>query len=195
MGKYQINYEAIDADENKKNGIPYADFITLSETITAILLILVLVLTFVFRVAAVGGDSMSPTIEDGDKIVINRLNYVPAKGDIVSIDSQGLGQSKLRRIIAVGGDKVTVSYSTGKVTVNGTEIEERYMTYTEPDILGEDYTIEVPGGHYFVLGDNRNNNRDSRNEGIGCVTADDIEGKAVVRIWPMTKLGSVGDDE
>ena len=191
MAKYQINYEAIDADENKKNGIPYADLIILSETITGILLILVLVLTFVFRVAAVGGDSMSPTISDGDKIVIKRLNYVPAKGDIVSVDKEGLGKSKLRRIIAEGGDKVTVSYTTGKVTVNGTELEERYMAYTEPDILGEDFTIEVPGGHYFVLGDNRNNSYDSRSSGVGCITADDIEGKAVVRIWPMTKLGSL----
>lgn len=194
MAKYQINYEAIDSDERKNNGIPYADFLMLAETVIGILLVAVLVFTFVFKTMSVSGDSMSPTIENADRVIINNMKYTPEVGDVVAIDSFALGSSKLRRIVAKGGDTVKVDYNTGKLTVNGTEVEESYLAeYPVPEILGKDFEMTVPGGQYFVLCDNRSSFQDSRNDNIGCISADQIKGKAVCTIFPLSSIGAIGN--
>ena len=102
MAKFQINYEALDADENKKNGIPYEEFLEWSETIIFAFFAVILVFTFLLRLANVDGESMVPTLQDGEKLIVHHLFYTPEKGDIVIVDSQSLGKPIVKRIIAEG---------------------------------------------------------------------------------------------
>ena len=92
----------------------------------------------------------------------------------------------VKRAIALGGDRIKIK--DGKVYVNGIEQKEPYIngSYTEGDID----TI-VPPGTVFVMGDNRENSHDSRSADVSFVPVDDIEGKALFRIWPFNNLGKV----
>ena len=127
MAKYQINYEALDADDNKKNGTPYEEFLEWSETIIFAFFAVILVFTFLLRLANVDGESMVPTLQDGEKLIINHLFYTPEKGDIVIVDSQSLGKPIVKRIIAEGGDQVDINFDTGVVKVNGEVLQEDYI--------------------------------------------------------------------
>ena len=83
--KFQINYEALDSDENKKNGTPYEEFLEWSETIIFAFFAVILVFTFLLRQANVDGGSMIPTLQDGEKLIVHHLFYTPEKGDIVTL--------------------------------------------------------------------------------------------------------------
>ena len=193
MAKYQINYEALDADENKKNGTPYEEFLEWSETIIFAFFAVILVFTFLLRLANVDGESMVPTLQDGEKLIINHLFYTPEKGDIVIVDSQSLGKPIVKRIIAEGGDQVDINFDTGVVKVNGEVLQEDYINeLTQLDEGAFEYPVTVPEGNYFVMGDNRMHSADSRSFKIGFVPEEEIAGHVVFRIWPMDRIGTVG---
>ncbi len=192
MAKYQINYEALDTDENKKNGTPYEEFLEWVETIIFAFFAVILIFTFLLRQANVDGESMLPTLKDGEKLIVHHLFYEPAKGDIVIVDSQGLGKPIVKRIIAEGGDTLDINFETGEVTVNGTVLQEDYiLDLTQRDEMGHDYPVTVPENCYFVMGDNRMNSLDSRSAAVGFVPEDEIMGKVVFRIWPLDRIGTV----
>lgn len=192
MAKYQINYEALDADDNKKNGTPYEEFLEWSETIIFAFFAVILVFTFLLRLANVDGESMVPTLQDGEKLIINHLFYTPEKGDIVIVDSQSLGKPIVKRIIAEGGDQVDINFDTGVVKVNGEVLQEDYINeLTQLDEGAFEYPVTVPEGNYFVMGDNRMHSADSRSSRIGFIPAEEIAGHVVFRIWPMDRIGTV----
>ncbi len=192
MAKYQVNYEAADDDENKKNGIPYEDFLEWVETIIFALFTVIIIFTFILRQANVDGESMLPTLEDGERLIVNHLFYEPEVGDIVIVNSKGLGKPIVKRVIAKGGDEVNIDFSTGEVSVNGTVLEEDYIKdLTKLDEGGHDYPVVVPENCYFVMGDNRMNSRDSRDAAVGFITEEEIMGKAVFRIWPPDRIGTL----
>ena len=197
MAKYELNYEALDEEEQdkKKKDKSAEDMLDWLEMLITVFFAVVLVFTFIFRIAIVDGESMVPTLEDKDKLVVSHLFYEPEDGDVVIVNSKGLGKVIVKRVIATENQTVDVDYSEGKVYVDGQLLDEPYIN--EPTITDfgfHDYPVTVPAGHVFVMGDNRNHSTDSRAESVGFVDKSDIMGKAVFRIWPFNKLGALPED-
>jgi len=143
-----------------------------------------LIVTFGFQVARVDGLSMSPTLEDHDRLIVNKLVYEigdPRPGDIVMlyypVDPEKMF---VKRVIAKEGDMVRIE--DGRVSVNGVPLHDDYVPdeFRSHDDWGP---TEIQQGYYFVMGDHRNNSLDSRH--WGSVPKKYIVGKVKVRWWPL----------
>ena len=147
--------------------------------IVAAMVLLVLLFTFIFRAAGVHGDSMQPTLQSGDRLVLFSHFYTPQRGDVVVINRY-TEESLIKRVIG----------ATGLVYVNGERLNEPYISgLTAPrEMVGE---VTVPEGCIFVLGDNRGISKDSRYREIGMVKVSDVVGRAIFRLWPITKCGVI----
>ena len=133
------------------------------EALISAALVLVLIFSFFFRIIQVDGSSMVPTLVNGDKLIVWGAGYTPQRGDVVIVDSYtSYGKPLVKRVIAKGGDTVSIDYATGTVAVNGEVLQEDYIA--EPTYLGYDVTFPytVPEGTVFVMGDNREWSKDSR---------------------------------
>jgi signal peptidase I len=143
-----------------------------------------LIVTFGFQVARVEGQSMAPTLEDQDRLIVNKLIYrliSPQRGDIVMLYYPLKPEkSFVKRVIAEEGD--TVKVVDGQVFVNDVPLADSYVAseYRSHDDWGPSI---VPEGYYFVMGDHRNNSSDSRHWGF--VPKRYIIGKVQVRWWPL----------
>ncbi|XME02847.1 signal peptidase I [Lachnospiraceae bacterium C1.1] len=141
---------------------------------------------FIIVNAIVPSSSMETTIMTGDRVIGNRLAYSfsePERGDIIIFKFPD-DESKLyiKRLIGLPGE--TVEIKEGKVFVDGEALDEPYLTVTTEGTFGP-YT--VPEGHYFMLGDNRNNSADSRYWNNTYLAREKIVGKAVFKYWPGFK--------
>jgi signal peptidase I len=144
----------------------------------------VLIVTFGFQVARVEGQSMAPTLEDQDRLIVNKLVYrigEPRRGDIVMLYYPlNPDKSFVKRVIAEEGD--TVRIVDGRVYVNDIPLKDDYVSseYRSHDDWGPQV---IPEGYYFVMGDHRNNSSDSRHWGM--VPKRYIIGKVQLRWWPV----------
>ncbi|NLJ88160.1 MAG: signal peptidase I [Epulopiscium sp.] len=153
------------------------------------------IINFLFQNTQVIGNSMEPSLQDGNSIIINKLVYrlkVPQRGDIIAFKNpDNPSEHYIKRIIGIPGD--TIEIKEGKVYLNGNLLEEDYIL--EPmdiSIIGNmDYPVLVSEDNYFVMGDNRNISYDSRYKDIGLVNKSSITGKGLIRIWPLNKIGIV----
>ncbi len=165
-----------------KNLLDYLhDFVTL---LSGVLLVLLLLL----RVVVVSGPSMKNTLIDGDYIVLlsNVFYSEPARGDVVvaSKDSFKNGEPIIKRIIATEGQEVDIDFNAGIVYVDGEALDEPY-TLTDTNLQeGIEFPVTVEKGCVFVMGDNRNESKDSRNPEIGQIDCREIVGKAVFLLFP-----------
>lgn len=162
------------------------------EALISAALVLVLIFSFFFRIIQVDGESMVPTLDDGNKLIVWGAGYAPQRGDVVIIDSYtSYGKTLVKRVIARGGDTVDIDYNTGTVMVNGEVLQEDYIA--APTYLGYDVTFPyvVPEGTVFVMGDNRNSSLDSRSTYIGCIDERDILGKVLLCFLPFSDFGVV----
>jgi signal peptidase I len=146
------------------------------------------IILFFYQPVKVEGGSMEPGLEDQERIFINKLVYRwenIARGDIVVFrNPRDRRKSFIKRVIALPGDRIRISY--GHVYVNGRLLEEPYVPEEFLD-TGSYPETAMPANTYFVLGDHRNSSNDSRE--IGPIPRSDIFGKAVFGYWPMEKLG------
>lgn len=154
------------------------------KTLASAALYAIVIVTFVFQVARVEGLSMAPTLDDQDRLIVNKLIYrvsSPRRGDIVML-YYPLDPDKMfvKRVIAEEGDQVRIV--DGRVYVNDVPMPSDYVPteYQSHDDWGPQV---VPQGHYFVMGDHRNNSQDSRH--FGFVPKRYIVGKVQVRWWPV----------
>lgn len=187
MAKYELNYEVL--DNKKKKNSTSEEFIDWIESIVFSFFAVILFFTFIFRIAYVDGESMLPTLEDKDKLMVSYLFYKPAAGDIVIVDSEGLEKLIVKRVIAVEGQTVDIDFSTGEVKVDGKLLEENYIKdLTQLDEGGHQYPVTVPDDCVFVMGDNRMNSTDSRSSVVGFVPKEDIAGKVFFRFFPFNRV-------
>ncbi|HEX9797147.1 MAG TPA: signal peptidase I [Anaerolineales bacterium] len=152
--------------------------------IAGLLFLLVNMVTARIRVE---GNSMEPSLHDGEFVVVNRLAYRldnPARGDIVVFHFPlDTGRRFIKRIVGEPGDIVQIQ--GGQVYVNGNLLDEPYIA-AAPRYSGE---WQVGPDQAFVLGDNRNNSSDSQNWGM--LPLSEIIGKAVLIYWPLTDIGLI----
>lgn len=146
--------------------------------------------TYVIKLAYVSGESMYPTLADGDLLLVNQVNNQPSRGDIILIDisqSSLPGEYAVKRVVALEGDTVILDYESDSVYVNGVRIVESYLNLDQGDPMIElngvsAITYQVPPGAVFVLGDNRNDSIDSRSETLGMIEKTEMVGVVFLHI-------------
>ena len=161
------------------------------QCVVTALLACILVFTFLFRVIDVIGPSMEDTFYTGHKVIITRLAGDYKQGDVVVLRKTTYGKDPIiKRVIAVGGQTVSINFMTGTVYVDGVALDEPYTK--EPTWTMEDFTapVYVPEGSIFVMGDNRNHSQDSRYGRIGTVDTRYVLGKVIFQIWPVNRIGT-----
>jgi signal peptidase I len=145
------------------------------------------VFRFVIRTAHVTGNSMEPTLNHGDVVVLSKLGYIfgnPKVRDIVAFPyKENPSEFYIKRIIGVPGDEIELR--DYKFLVNGVPLEDAFST--EQIIASGDvsFPLTVPQGQYFVLGDNRNQSKDSRFNSVGCIPKEQMVGKVIFTLWPL----------
>ena len=170
-----------------------SDFVkSLIKDIIVAAILAAVVISFV-RPTIVKQTSMQDTLNPNDYIIMYRRAYSgdkePKRGDIVIFkselqDENGKNKLLIKRVIGLPGDKITIN--DGKVYINDKEYDESYLKdgYT----TGSVNNFKVPKGEYFVMGDNRVVSIDSRYSEVGCIKKDAIKGRAILRLFPFTKI-------
>lgn len=153
---------------------------------------------FLFTPIAVDGESMMPTLEDGDRMIVNKIGYKigePKRFDIVVFHAPEQ-KNYIKRVIGLPGD--TVEYKDDQLYINGESIDEPYLDAYKAQItegtLTEDFTLkdidvsleEIPEGYVFVMGDNRRYSKDSRH--IGIIEQKEIIGNTSLIFWPFNDI-------
>lgn len=153
-----------------------------------------LIRTYVAQTFFIPTASMSPTLRIDDRIAIDKLSYRirdPRRGEIVVFRgperTQLAGIDLVKRIVALPGEKV--SSANGRILVDGEPIDEPYLPKGAAGRNVAFLPFEVPAGKYFLMGDNRMVSNDSRI--FGAIDRDDIIGRAMIRIWPISRLGKL----
>jgi signal peptidase I len=147
----------------------------------------VLIATLFLPILQISGDSMSPTLEH-DEIVLLLKTKKFDRGDLIGFYYQG--KILLKRVIALPEDEVAID-ADGNVYVNGELLEEPYVTDKGLGDCDLEFPYKVPGTSYFVMGDRRSNSVDSRNSVVGSIPQEDIIGKVFIRVWPFSRFGFV----
>lgn len=147
----------------------------------------VLVAVLLLPVLQIYGTSMSPSLTQGN-IVVSLKSSSFETGDMIAFYYNN--KILVKRVIAQSGDWVDIS-EDGTVYVNNREIDEPYLSEKALGTCDIKLPYQVPESRVFVMGDHRSVSIDSRSTAVGCVAEEQVVGKIVFRVWPITKLGTV----
>ena len=217
--KEDIEQQAAEREpvQEEKQPSVIGDILDVIESVISSVFFVVLLFAFVCRPVTVDGRSMEPTLQDKDRLILISAFYTPTVGDVVVVNNQysntfvpesvtGLQQGPgippgpdsggikriIKRIIAKGGQEINIDFENGIVYVDGKELSESYInTPTYLDEGAFTYPFVIPEGYVFVMGDNRNNSADSRDERVGLIKEEDVLGKVFVRVHPFDRFGFV----
>ena len=168
-------------------------FIDTIKTISFSLIIALAIRTFIAEARYVPSGSMEPTIQPGDRLIIDKISFdftSPKRGDIVvfnptkTLQEDNFHDAFIKRVIGLPGDKVEVK--NGQVYINGSPIKENYIE-AKPDYNRG--PVIVPANSYLVLGDNRNDSFDSHYWGF--VPRNKIIGRAIFFFWPLNRIREI----
>ncbi|MBM7578477.1 signal peptidase I [Jeotgalibacillus terrae] len=161
-----------------------------SKTLLAAVIIAGMIRLFFFSPVVVDGTSMVPTLQDGDRMIVNKFQYkvtAPDRFDIV-VFHVSEREDYIKRVIGLPGE--SVEFEDNQLYIDGEPVDE---FFSDDDIVTEDFTLfnltgyeEVPEGHLFVMGDNREYSKDSRH--IGPVPIDEIVGETPLIYWPVDDM-------
>ncbi len=146
-----------------------------------ILVIVILIRSFVMTPVRVNGSSMNDSLDEGDILILNKLDKSYDRFDIVVVDNSLIGEEIIKRIIGVPGDKIEIK--NGIVYINGEKLED----ITEHEVDHDVMPITLNDNEYYVLGDNRSNSHDSSE--LGKISGDIIVGTVSLRIYPFNNIG------
>jgi signal peptidase I len=156
-------------------------------TLVSVAAVAILIAMLFMPVLQIYGSSMAPCLEDGEIVVtLKRGDFEP--GDVISFYYNN--KILVKRVIAFLGDWVNLD-AEGNVFVNGQKLEEPYLTDRAYGDVNIQLPYQVPEGKYFVMGDHRSTSADSRNTAVGCVAQEQIVGRMVLRVWPLSAFGPV----
>lgn len=155
-------------------------------TLIVVAAVAVLVATIWMPVLQIYGSSMTSTLSEGDIVVCFKTSDIK-RGDLVAFY---LGNKLLvKRCVALPGQTVDID-GDGNVTLDGVPLDEPYVTDKSLGDCNIELPYQVPDNRYFCMGDHRKTSVDSRNTAVGCVTEEQIVGKIVFRVWPLSGFGA-----
>lgn len=179
-------------DKKVKNIFDYIEMFAIAVAVVVILI------SFVFRLTVVVGGSMEQTLQPGQILVITNLFYKPKTGDIIVIQPMTSDYTNpiIKRVIATEGQVVDINFDTWQVTVDGIVLDEPYVNRPSDTSIPMDgsylsfpYTVEE--GKLFVMGDNRNHSTDSRDIRFGPLDERYLLGKVLFCLYPFDHFGGV----
>ncbi len=151
-----------------------------------------------FRVVIVSGGSMKNTLHDGDYLLLLGSVFYrqPECGDVIVVSKQSFdnGAPIVKRVIATEGQTIKIDSTTNIVYVDDVPLKEDYIIGVTEYFYGDIYTLTVPDGCLFVMGDNRENSKDSRDPDIGLIDRREVLGKAIFLFLPGTEDGTTEKD-
>lgn len=156
-------------------------------TLITVAAVAVLVATLWMPVFQTSGSSMTPTLDESDFVVSFKTKKLE-RGDIVAfyINNKIL----VKRVIGTAGDWINIT-EDGLVYINGVQIDEPYIDAPALGSTDIEYPYQIPDKRYFVMGDHRSVSIDSRTSAVGCVSDEDIVGKIIFCVWPLSNFGRV----
>ncbi|MEE0872454.1 MAG: signal peptidase I [Ruminococcus sp.] len=184
------NPNAVEFEAAKEEGLTAGVFDWIRCVIFAIAIV-VLCLTFIFRLVEVDGTSMDDTLNNHDKVIVTNLFYTPHDSDIVVIShAENYSQPLIKRVIATEGQSIKLDYENDKIIVDGVVLSEPYIDgSTFANNKGNNEIPEViPKGKIFVMGDNRKVSLDSRSSEIGLIDVNNVIGKAQFIALPFDRI-------
>lgn len=156
-------------------------------TLITVAAVAILVATLWLPVLQTYGNSMTPTLQDGE-IVLSMKSSDMEPGDIVAFYYNN--KILVKRVIGGPGDWIDID-EDGTVYVNQVRLNEPYLEETALGDCNIELPYQVPDGKVFVMGDHRSTSVDSRNTAVGCVAQEQIVGEIIFRVWPLDRLGTV----
>lgn len=184
--------QSAEIEENDVNAVQKTVVLYLHD-LSHLLTGIILVLLLIFRIVVVSGPSMNPTMVDGDYLLLisNVFYRTPKQGDIIVAckDDFKDGEPIIKRVIATEGQTVDIDFDAGIVYVDGMALDEPYTNTPTNLREGMSFPLVVDEGCVFVMGDNRNSSKDSRNPEIGQIDCREILGKAIFLVFPGSNQG------